>query len=234
MVQLSPGEGEAPMRLFDVLGPIMIGPSSSHTAGAVRIGNIARDLLGGEPREALITLHGSFAATHKGHGTDLALVGGLLGFHPDDERIRDSFKWAEEKGLKFRINEGDLGDVHPNTVRIELTSMSGDVLTVTGSSIGGGKVEITEISGLPVSLTAERNTIVASYPDRPGVIAAITTILAKAAINIGTMKVSRSGRGKKAICIIEVDQDIPPEFLEEISKVPVVEKVIVLKAIENS
>jgi len=217
------------MRLFDVLGPVMIGPSSSHTAGAVRLGNMARILLGEPPGRARITLHGSFAATYKGHGTDLALVGGLLGFAPDDERIREAFSWAARERLEFSIETEDLGDVHPNTVRIDLTSRSGKRLTVVGSSVGGGKVEITEISGLPVSLTGEKNALVATYPDRPGVVAGITSILAKGGVNIATMRVARSGRGKTAVCIIEVDQDIPDQAVREIQEMPVIEKVTVVE-----
>ncbi len=218
------------MRLLDVLGPVMIGPSSSHTAGAARLGNIARILLGEPPIRARIILHGSFAATYRGHGTDLALVAGLLGFAPDDERIRDSFTWAAREGLEFSVETGDLGDVHPNTARIELTSRSGKGLSVVGSSVGGGKVEITEISGLPVSLTGEKNTIVATYPDKPGVVAGITSILAKVGVNIATMRVARSGRGKTAVCVIEVDQDIPEHVVQEVRRLPMIEKVIVVRA----
>lgn len=213
-------------RLLDVLGPIMIGPSSSHTAGAARLGYLARALLGEPPVHADVVLHGSFAATFRGHGTDLALVGGLLGFSPDDERIRDAMKYAADAGLSVHIEPGDLGDVHPNTVRMVLRGASGRELTVTGSSVGGGRVEITELSGLPVSLTGERNALVAMYPDRPGVVASITAALAGAGINIATMRVTRSGRGKKAVCVIEVDGDIPVDVVRSVSVIPGMQRVI--------
>lgn len=217
-------------RLLDVLGPVMIGPSSSHTAGAARLGNLARLLLGEPPVYAKIILHGSFAATGHGHGTDLALVGGLLGFRPDDERIRDSFRHAAQSGLRFDIAPGDLGDVHPNTVKMELAGASGKTMSVTGSSVGGGKVEVTDISGLAVSLTGERNALVATYPDRPGIVASITSALARAGVNIATMRVARSGRGKAAVCIIEVDQDISQETVREVEAIPLVGKVIAVES----
>lgn len=216
-------------RLLDVLGPIMIGPSSSHTAGAARLGGIARALLGEPPTKATMTLHGSFAATCKGHGTDLALVGGLLGFQPDDDRLREAFKHASEAGLSWSVVTGDLGDVHPNTVKFDLVGETGRQLQMTGASIGGGKVEVTEINGLPVSLTAERNALVVTYPDRPGVIATLTAILAGSSLNIATMRVARSGRGKAAICIIEIDQEIPVETVRAVSALPLVTTVIALK-----
>lgn len=217
------------MRLLDVLGPIMIGPSSSHTAGAARLGNLARALLADEPAKAVITLHGSFASTHRGHGTDLAVVGGLLGFAPDDVRLKDSFDYAAARGLEVQIHLADLGDVHPNTVRFELVASTGKRVTVTGSSLGGGRVEITDVDGLPVSITGERPTMVAVYPDRPGVVAAITAVLSRAGLNIATMRVTRSGRGKTAICVVEVDQEIPPEVISEVSRLPVIERVIAIK-----
>lgn len=212
--------------LFDVLGPIMIGPSSSHTAGAARLGKLARILLGEPPKEAVLTLHGSFAATYKGHGTDLALVGGLLGFSPDDDRIKDAFKYAKEVGLKVKFQTKDLGDVHPNTVKFELVGIRGRTLSMTGSSIGGGKVEIFEISGLPVSISAEKPSLVATYPDRPGVISSISSILAGEKINIASMRVTRSGRGKLAIAVIEVDQAIPDKVVKDIADIQGLLKVI--------
>ncbi|QUL98459.1 MAG: L-serine ammonia-lyase, iron-sulfur-dependent, subunit beta [Candidatus Fermentithermobacillus carboniphilus] len=215
--------------LFDVLGPVMIGPSSSHTAGAARLGKLARILLGEPPRAATITLHGSFAATYKGHGTDLALVGGLLGFSTDDERIREAFEHARRQGLGVTIRTGDLGNVHPNTVRFDLVGANGKTLSMAGSSIGGGKVEVFEIEGLPVSISGERPTLVASYPDRPGVIAAITAVLARERINIATMRVTRSGKGKTAIAVLETDQDIPEKVLDEVRAIPGMDDTKVLR-----
>lgn len=204
----------------------MIGPSSSHTAGAARLGRLARCLLGEPPVKAVITLHGSFAATYRGHGTDLALVGGLLGFAPDDERIRDAFRWAEIEGLEVAIGTGDLGRVHPNSVRFDLQGATGKGLTAVGSSIGGGRVEIVEIWGLPVSISGQQPTLVAIYPDRPGVVAAITAQLASRSINIATMRVTRSGRGKRAVAVLEVDQQVPAEVVDAIARLPEMERVV--------
>ncbi len=215
-------------RLLDILGPVMIGPSSSHTAGAARLGFIARQLLGEPPVSAEIGLHGSFAATVRGHGTDLAIVGGLLGFLPDDERIRDAHRYGRDAGLEFTITPVDLGDVHPNTVRMRLRGATKEIV-VKGSSIGGGKVEVTEIAGLPVSLTAERDTLVVSYPDKPGIVASITSVLAKAGVNIATMRVARSGRGRTAITMIEVDSSISTETVSAVTALPSVESVIVVE-----
>lgn len=218
------------MRLLDVLGPVMIGPSSSHTAGAARLGRLARILLGEPPARAVVTLHGSFAATYSGHGTDLALVGGLLGFRPDDERIREAFLHARAAGLDVTIRTADLGEVHPNTARFDLEGISGRRTSVTGCSPGGGRVEVTEIDGLKVSLTGERPALVATYPDRPGVAAAITGILAREGINIASMRITRAGRGKTAICIIESDQPIPPTVRTEIAGLPGMHRVITCDA----
>lgn len=217
--------------LFDVLGPIMIGPSSSHTAGAARLGNLARALLGEPPVQATVTLHGSFAATCQGHGTDLALVGGLLGFSTDDNRIRQAFDYAKQAGLEVFMAAKDLGDVHPNTVRLELVGLSGKAISVTGSSIGGGRVEVFEISGLPVSISGERPTLVVRYQDRPGIIAAVTQAFAAMDINIATMRVTRPGRGKMAIAVIETDQEIPGELVEAVRRYSSVEQVICVASI---
>lgn len=181
--------------------------------------------------EVDVTLHGSFAATFRGHGTDLALVGGLLGFMPDDERIRDSFRYAREAGLNVVLDQGDLGDVHPNTVRMRLRGATKDV-TLTGSSVGGGKVEITEISGLPVSLSGERNALVAMYQDRPGIVASVTAVLARAEVNIATMRVARSGRGRTAICIIEVDRGVPEAAVASLRALPAIERLIAVEGAE--
>ncbi|MGB9867601.1 MAG: L-serine ammonia-lyase, iron-sulfur-dependent subunit beta [Bacillota bacterium] len=213
-------------RLLEVLGPVMIGPSSSHTAGAARLGKLARCLLGEAPVKAVLTLHGSFAATYRGHGTDLALVGGLLGFAPDDERIRDAFRFAKKEGLEVVINAGDLGRVHPNSVKFELKGAGGRELVAVGSSIGGGRVEMVEIWGLPVSIRGEQPTLVATYPDRPGMVAALTAQLASRNINIATMRVTRSGRGKLAVAVIEVDQHVPEDLVNAIAQLPSMKRVV--------
>ncbi|MBP8613417.1 MAG: L-serine ammonia-lyase, iron-sulfur-dependent, subunit beta [Firmicutes bacterium] len=212
--------------LFEVLGPIMIGPSSSHTAGAVRLGNVARSLLDETPSEVRIWLHGSFAATYQGHGTDLALVGGLLGFSVDDDRLKKSFEYAKEQGMKVSLSAEDLGDVHPNSVKISLVGINGGTVTLTGSSVGGGRVEVFDVDGLPVSFSGEKPTMLVQYQDRPGIIAGVTSIFADMNINIATMKVSRQGRGKSAIAVIEADEHIPDRVTESVRAHPGVGKVV--------
>lgn len=196
--------------LLDIIGPVMVGPSSSHTAGACRLGLLARCLVGGTPERARIELHGSFARTGEGHGTDKAIVGGLLGFRPDDERIRDALGIAEREGLDYRFEKTTLGEeatVHPNTARI--TVGRGDRTAVmVGSSLGAGRVLVTEIDGYPVEVTGNYNTIVLVAEDIPGSVARIATILAEDGINIATLRLSRKERGGDAFMVIEVDE--PP------------------------
>jgi L-serine dehydratase len=197
--------------LLDIIGPVMVGPSSSHTAGACRLGLLARCLVGGTPEHARVELHGSFARTGEGHGTDKAIVGGLMGFRPDDERIREALNIAEHEGLDFRFEKTTLGedaDVHPNTVRI--TVERGDRKAVmVGSSLGAGRVLVTEIDGYPVEVTGSYNTIVLVAEDVPGSVARIATILAEDGINIATLRLTRKERGGDAFMVIEVDE--PPD-----------------------
>jgi L-serine dehydratase len=196
--------------LLDIIGPVMVGPSSSPTAGACRLGLLARCLVGGTPEHARVELHGSFARTGEGHGTDKAIVGGLMGFRPDDERIREALSIAEREGLDFRFEKTTLGedaDVHPNTVRI--TVERGDRKAVmVGSSLGAGRVLVTEIDGYPVEVTGSYNTIVLVAEDVPGSVARIATILAEDGINIATLRLTRKERGGDAFMVIEVDE--PP------------------------
>ena len=215
--------------LFEVLGPIMIGPSSSHTAGAVRLGNIARSLLDETPLEVHIYLHGSFAATYQGHGTDLALVNGLLGFSVDDDRLKRSFEYAKEQRMKIHLSSEDLGDVHPNTVKMTLFGRNGKSVTMMGSSIGGGRVEVFDVDGLPLSISGERPTMLVQYQDQPGIIAGVTGIFAEMNINIATMKVSRQAKGKAAIAVIEADEHIPEEVTKRVRMHPGIGKVVCLK-----
>ena len=208
--------------LLDIIGPVMVGPSSSHTAGACRLGLLARCLVGGTPQRARIELHGSFARTGEGHGTDKAVVGGLLGFRPDDERLRTALDIAERDGLEFRFEKttlGDEADVHPNTVRITLER--GDRSAVmTGSSLGAGRVLVTEIDGYPVEVTGNYNTIVLVAEDVKGSIARIAGILAEHSINIATLKLTRKERGGDAFMVIEVD-DVPSgDVRDEIRTLP--------------
>src|SRR5918999_3044881 len=196
--------------LLDIIGPVMVGPSSSHTAGACRLGLLARCLVGGTPQRARIELHGSFARTGEGHGTDKAIVGGLMGFRPDDERIRDALEIAEREGLEYRFEKTTLGEdavVHPNTVRITLERDRRSAVMV-GSSLGAGRVLVTEIDGYPVEVTGNYDTIVLVAEDVRGSVARIAGVLADQGINIATLRLSRKQRGGDAFMVIEVDE--PP------------------------
>jgi L-serine dehydratase len=196
--------------LLDIIGPVMVGPSSSHTAGACRLGLLGRGLVGGTPQTALLELHGSFARTAEGHGTDKALVAGFLGFRPDDERIRDALQIAEREGLDYRFEKTTIGGaIHPNTVRMRMER--GDVsATMTGSSLGAGRVIVSEIDGYPVEVNGNFHTIVLVAEDRKGSIARITGILADHEINIATLRLTRKERGGDAFMVIECD-DSPGE-----------------------
>jgi L-serine dehydratase len=208
--------------LLDIIGPVMVGPSSSHTAGACRLGLLARCLVGGTPEHARVELHGSFARTGEGHGTDKAIVGGLMGFRPDDERIRDALGIAEREGLDYRFEKTTLGEeteVHPNTVRI--TVERGDRSSVMiGSSLGAGRVLVTEIDGYPVEVTGNYNTIVLVAEDVPGSVARIATILAEDGINIATLRLTRKERGGDAFMVIEVDEQPDEKVRADIRALP--------------
>jgi L-serine dehydratase len=204
--------------VFNILGPVMIGPSSSHTAGAARLGKVAMNIAGSDFNSVTFYLHGSFAKTYRGHGTDRALVAGILGFETDDERIRNSLIIAEEKGIKIDFVESDLGEEHPNTVRIVFNKPSGKATTVTGSSIGGGNIIISEIDGDRVEFTGTLPTLMIKQIDIKGMVSKITAVLANNNINIATMKVSRRDRGKEALMILECDSRIPFEIVSELVK----------------
>ncbi|MCD7033819.1 L-serine ammonia-lyase, iron-sulfur-dependent subunit beta [Metabacillus sp. GX 13764] len=205
--------------VFDIIGPVMIGPSSSHTAGAARIGRVARSLFGREPKWASISFYGSFAKTYKGHGTDVAIVGGLLDFDTYDERIKVSLKLAEEKGIKVTFIEEETLTDHPNTARVIIGDDQGQ-LELVGISIGGGKIEITELNGFELKLSGSHPAILIMHNDRFGAIAAVANVLAKHEINIGHMEVSRKEAGKLALMTIEVDQNIENSVLEEMKTLP--------------
>jgi L-serine dehydratase len=223
-------EGEC-MSVFDIIGPIMIGPSSSHTAGAVRLGLAARAIIGGQVSCAAITLHGSFAETYHGHGTDIALVAGLLGMSPDDARIPNAMQIALEQGLKVRFQTADLGDVHPNSAQIELVSPDGAKRSVRGASVGGGSILITKIDRFSVDFTGENHALVVSYKDQPGIIAKITSLLAAENVNIAAMRVSRQAKHSQALAIIELDQPAPEKSIAKIAQVPSVDTLMVLPPI---
>lgn len=203
--------------VFDIIGPVMIGPSSSHTAGAVKIGLAARNLLGSEPSWARIHLYESFAKTHKGHGTDFALAGGLLGFETDDTRMNKALELAEARGLKIEFIEDTSAVSHPNTARI-ITGNDREQVELTGISIGGGKVEITELNGFELRLSGNHPALLVTHNDRFGAIASITTILSKHQINIGHMEVNRKDLGKEALMVIETDQNVEEAVLQELTK----------------
>lgn len=203
--------------VFDIIGPVMIGPSSSHTAGAARIGKATRDFLSGEPKWAKVHLYESFAKTYKGHGTDLAITGGLLGFATDDTRIRQAFEIAKERGLQIEFIEDTASVKHPNTVRIRVGNATNEIELV-GISIGGGKVEIIELNGFSLRLSGNHPAILLMHNDRFGAIASVTNILEKYEINIGHMEVNRKDIGKEALMVIETDQNIDDAVVDELSK----------------
>lgn len=211
--------------LFDIVGPVMIGPSSSHTAGAARLGALARAVVGDTPSTALIALHGSFATTGRGHGTDLALVAGLLGYAPDDERIPRALDLARECGLAVTFTEEDLGEVHPNTARIDMTDADGREFVVQGSSLGGGDVLVTLINDFPVEITGELPALVVVHHDQPGVVAAVTARLAADVINIASMQVARERRGARALMLIETDGPVPEEVAASLAAIEGVTEV---------
>ncbi|MFG6118204.1 L-serine ammonia-lyase, iron-sulfur-dependent subunit beta [Thalassobacillus sp. B23F22_16] len=203
--------------VFDIMGPVMIGPSSSHTAGAARIGRAARNLFGREPKWAEIHLYGSFARTYKGHGTDVAIVGGLLDYDTHDTRIRDALDTAKQKGMKVRFHEEESHTDHPNTARIRIGDDKGD-LELVGISIGGGMAEITELNGFELRLSGSHPAVLLIHNDRYGAIASVTGILARHEINIGHMEVSRKQEGQQALMVIEVDQNIDESILQELER----------------
>ena len=203
--------------IFDILGPIMVGPSSSHTAGAVRIGNMGRTLLGSTPVRAAIHLHGSFAETGVGHGTDKALVAGLLGLKADDYDIPNSFRLAKERGLAFTFDEVQLKDAHPNSVYMELTDHTGHVLRFQACSVGGGRIEVTKLDSVDVNFTGSFHTLIIHNLDIRGHVADVTAALSQAGINIANMSLCRDRRGGNAITLIEMDEKLPPAVLEQLS-----------------
>lgn len=204
------------MNIYDILGPIMVGPSSSHTAGAVRIGLIALKLLGEEVNFAHITLHGSFSSTGIGHGTDKALIAGLLGMQPDDIRIPDSFEIAKDLGLDFSFEDKTIKNAHPNTAIIQLRGTSNRELTIQASSIGGGRVMVNKIDGIEVNFAAESPTLIVRNTDKPGYVADVTSILAKNQVNIATMQLFRNKRGGYAVMVIETDSEIPTDSINKL------------------
>ena len=213
------------MTLLDIVGPVMVGPSSSHTAGAVKIGNVCRKLLGEEVKEARIFFHGSFLATGKGHGTDRAIVAGLLGWNVDDIRIPNSFQLAREAGLEFTIMGIDLGDVHPNSVKMYLTGKNGKTLEVVACSIGGGRIQICELDGMTAKFSGECPTLIVNNIDQPGHVTEVTSMLGHKSVNIATMQLFRDSRGGNAVMVIECDQEVPQESIRWLERLEGIVKV---------
>ena len=208
------------INIFDMMGPVMVGPSSSHTAGAARIGNMGRTLLGEEVARADIGLYGSFAETGYGHGTDRALLAGLLGMKLDDLRIPNAYEEANRAGMAYSFRTVELRDAHPNTALLELTGKSGKKLTLQASSIGGGAIVVNKIDGIDVNFTGDFNTLIVRNQDESGSVAAITSILSQVHINVANMSVNRHRRGGDALMGIETDQHIKPRQVEFLSELP--------------
>jgi len=213
-------KGEIMKGVFDIIGPIMIGPSSSHTAGAARLGKLARAILGEAPCQVIVKLHGSFAKTYRGHGTDKAIAAGLLDFSADDERIPAALTLASKAGMKIEFIKSDLGAVHPNTACLEMLGKSGRKAVVMGSSIGGGSIIVTQINGYQVELTGEYATLITIHEDRPGVVAQVTQVLAQETVNVAFMRVSRQERGAEALMILESDEPISQLTYQIVATLP--------------
>ena len=213
------------MNLFDIAGPVMVGPSSSHTAGAVKIGYVTRKLMAQPIAEAEILLYGSFLATGRGHGTDFALVAGLLGMSTDDSRIPNSLKLAEEAGMKVTFGKADLTDAHPNSVQLNLVGTEGRHLTVVGESIGGSRINIRSIDGLEANFSGDYPTLIVHNLDQPGHIAEVTSMLAHKSVNIATLQLYRESRGGNAVMVLECDQEVPKESIKWLEHLEGVEKV---------
>lgn len=216
--------------VFDVLGPNMIGPSSSHTAGAARIGFLAQKMIGGSVVKVDFTLYGSFARTYHGHGTDRALLGGIMGFDTDDMRIRDSFDLASERGISYSFTPNEIEtDVHPNTVDISMVNASGQTMTVRGESLGGGKVRIVRINGVKVDFSGEYNALIVVQQDKPGVVAHITNILSEHGVNIAFMRLFREAKGHTAYTIVESDERLPEGVSKLLRQNPNITDVMVVQ-----
>lgn len=198
------------MSLLDMIGPVMVGPSSSHTAGACRIGLVAHYLLGEAPKKVHIGLHASFAKTGRGHGTHLALIAGILGFAPDDPRLPQAFEEAGAAGLSFEFEDVDLGDVHPNTALIDLHGDTQQV-TVQASSTGGGVILVTKVQGLGVNFSGASPTVLLRYTDAVGMIARISALVAADGVNMAALTCTRETRGGQALLAIELDNSLSPE-----------------------
>ncbi|RKD24155.1 L-serine dehydratase, iron-sulfur-dependent subunit beta [Ammoniphilus oxalaticus] len=216
--------------VFDIIGPIMIGPSSSHTAGAARIGLMSRNVFGRQPKKAEITFLGSFAQTYKGHGTDIAIIGGILGLNTYDERMVEAHQLAKELGVEIKMSVSDDEPNHPNTAIITLSDEQGET-TVEGISIGGGKIVITSINGFTSRISGEVPTILVKHQDRSGVVASITEVFAERDLNIAYLELARKSKGGQALMIIETDYPMDKALCKQIESLPFIEKVVRLETI---
>ncbi|MFT8361697.1 MAG: L-serine ammonia-lyase, iron-sulfur-dependent subunit beta [Sporolactobacillus sp.] len=214
--------------VFDIIGPIMIGPSSSHTAGAVRIGRVARDLFGKQPSHVEMTLYGSFAETYRGHGTDVALVAGLLGFATSDPRLPNALDLAKtaQMAVSFTADK-ETETAHPNTVRLHLTDDQNEI-EIVGVSIGGGKIEIIEVDGFKISLSGSNPALFVLHLDKYGAVAEVASLIAKYEMNISYMEVSRKVKGSLALMVIQTDEEINAKLAEEVGLLPNMLHVAVL------
>lgn len=221
------------MNLFDIMGPVMVGPSSSHTAGAVRMGYVARKLLGFQPARANIALHGSFAATGAGHGTDKAIVAGLLAMKPDDPDIPRSFQLAKEARLDVRIQTVDLRDAHPNTAVMTLIGERGRTVVVNASSLGGGRIRVNSIDGMTAAFSGDLPTLVIRNQDKPGIVSEVSSCLARHEVNIATMQLYRDRREGLSVMVLECDQPLTPEIIGNIQLLGGVVRCIYLNLSED-
>lgn len=216
--------------VFDVLGPNMIGPSSSHTAGAAVIGALAGKIMTPPIKKVEFTLYGSFAKTYRGHGTDRALLGGVMGFSTDDTRIRDSFRIARERGIDYAFTPNETEtDIHPNTVDVRMENEAGQVMTVRGESLGGGKVRIVRINGVSVDFTGEYSSVIVIQQDQPGVVAHITKVISDLGINIAFLRLFRDAKGHTAYTIVESDSRLPEDILDALRENPNIRDVMLVQ-----
>ena len=222
------------MNVFDIIGPVMIGPSSSHTAGAVRLGKVVNKILNEkQPESVTVTLSGSFAQTYKGHGTDRAIIAGIMGYDSYSEEIRDALSIADERGLKYSFLKRNIPGAHPNTAFIEFTTADGETGNVLGASIGGGNIRVDQINGMNVQFSGEHNTLLIMHKDKPGVIARVTNFIHwfYKSVNICSFHLSRQERGGNAIMTIEIDGAVPDTLIEDIQLLRSVDNAILIRRI---